>query len=106
MSFWETFEDANSVSLDALGEAMTVGGAEISGTVSGMLSLEDGTAPGGRRWLPSGEIVVPASVSPADGMACTVRGIECRVESGESLGGQWLLRLGPVNRWSGEIPGV
>ena len=108
MTFWDTFEDANAVSNDTLGEPMMVGGMSVTGTVSGMMSQEDGAAPGGRRWLASGEIVVPPTVSPADGMPCVVRGVECRVESWDRLGadGYWLLRLGPVNRWSGEIPGV
>ena len=49
-----------------------------------------------------------ASVVPCVGLRCTVRDIECRVESWDRLGadGRWLLRLGPLNRWSGEVPGA
>ena len=106
--FWETFDDANEVAAASLGEAMLIGGVVVQGVVSGMLSMEDGAAPGGRRYLPSGEVVVPGSVAPCDGLRCTVRGIECKIEGWDRLGasGRWVLRLGPVNRWSGDIPGT
>lgn len=106
--FWDSFDDANEVASDTLGETMMVGGVTVTGVVSGMLSMEDGAAPGGRRYMPSGEIVVPADVVPCDGLRCTVRGIDCKVESWDRLGdgGRWVLRLGPVNRWSGEVPGA
>ena len=110
MSFWETFADACNLANETLGEPVIVDGVEVLGTVSGIMSVEDGVAPGGRRWLPSCEVIVPGTVTPSDGLAVTVRGVEARVESWEALGAAegacWLLRLGPVNRWSGEIPGA
>ena len=108
MSFWETMVDANAVAAEVLGESVLVGGSVVMAVVSAPMSIEDGDAPGGRRMVATGEITVPAGVVPYDGMACVVRGIECKVESWNSLGvgDRWVLQLGAMNRWSGDIPGA
>jgi hypothetical protein len=107
MSFWQTFAAANEDAAAAMGEAMVVAGVAITGVVTQPLGVEDGNVPGGKAAIVSGEIWVPASVTPADGMKVTVRGMAARVDSWESQGTAcgFLLRLGPTNRavggWAG-----
>lgn len=103
MSFWETFAAGNEDAAEAMGEAMTVGGIAVTGIVTQPLGVEDGNVAGGKAAIVSGEIWVPATVTPADGMKVTVRGMNARVENWESEGPGcgYLFRLGPVNRAAG-----
>ena len=101
-AFWDTLADANAVSLEALGETITLDGAEITGIVTGAVTVEDGSIPGGQAALVTGEILVPATITPRTGMKATVRGLPARVDTWECHGaGGWLLRLGPANRAAG-----
>ena len=87
MTFWDRFEDACEVAAEALGEPLSVGGVALTG----MPYLMDGAAPGGRRFLPSGEIVVPPTWCHPT--ACAAR---CA-----ATGAAWSSRdrLGADGRW-------
>lgn len=105
-AFWETFAAADAVAIGVMGEPVMLDGQEASAIVD-PVSIDERIGSGGRS-VPIGTVIlVPAGTALRDGMPVTVRGVDGRVNGWEAIGsGSLLVTVGPVNRWSGDIPGV
>jgi hypothetical protein len=105
--FWDSFIDATDMAIGTLGEPVLLDGEEIT-AIADPLAIEEMKSAGGRKTMLAGDLVVAAGTELRDGMPVRVRGKDGRVESWEALAadGPLVVRIGPVNRWSGEIPGA
>lgn len=106
-AFWETMATANDLAIDTMGEEVRMGDRTISGVVEPR-SWQETTAPGGRRMIVRGEVMVNGKgLEIRDGMPVHLRGVDGKVDGWEDIGGGHLMvKVGPFNRWGGEVPGV
>lgn len=105
--FWDAFAAANTAAIETMGEPLELDGVERSGIVD-QQSWQEGAAPGGRKSLLSCKVLIDPSVDLRDGMPVKIRGLDGKVDGWESTGPgcHHLVSIGPVNRWSGDIPGL
>lgn len=106
-AFWESLHSANLAAIETMGETVIMGGLEICGVVD-PLAYEETAGAGGRREVVSALILVPSSTALLDGMPVRLRGVDAAVASWQQLGpgGEFLVRVGPLNRWGGDFPGA
>lgn len=106
-AFWETFTEANAAAMDVMGETARLDELETQVMVDSV-SYEEGKSAGGRKAIVNARIMVPAGTVLRDGMPVHLRGADGKVTSWEALApdGQFWVNVGPVNRWSGEVPGL
>jgi hypothetical protein len=106
-AFWQGMTAANDLAIETMGESLRVGDVEVMGVVDGK-TWQEGAAPGGRKTIVRCEVLLSATVEVRDGMPVHVRGADGKVDGWDTIGpdGHRMVRVGPFNRWSGEIPGV
>lgn len=106
-AFWDGLKSANNAAIETMGEPVTIGGAAVAAIVDAV-SFNESAAAGGRKTILAARLLVAPEVTLVDGMHVVFREAEGRVMSWELLapGGHRVVQVGPVNRWSGEIPGA
>lgn len=106
-AFWEGMNSANDAAIATMGELARLGDADVMVVVD-VMTVEDAISAGGRKMLLGCQMLVPSGVDLEDGMMVRVRGMDGRVNSWAILSpnGHRMVQVGPVNRWSGEIPGA